>query len=162
MSWTKRDYVNQAFQEIGLAEYIYDLLPEQEQTVLRRLDAMMAGWNSKGIRLGWPLPSSPDNSDIEQDTQTPDVANEAIYLNLAVRIAPMFGKTVSPETKINAKDAYIELIGKFAAPPIEMQFPSTLPRGQGSKPWRTGTSSPFVTPPTDPLQAGEDELIEFQ
>jgi hypothetical protein len=36
---------------------------------LRRLDAMMAEWNAKGIRLGYPLPGSPENSDINAESE---------------------------------------------------------------------------------------------
>ena len=56
MGWTKRQFIEQAFEEIGLAAYVFDLTPEQLQSALRRLDAMMAGWNTNGIRIGWPMP----------------------------------------------------------------------------------------------------------
>lgn len=98
MGWTKRQFITQAFEEIGLAAYVFDLTTEQLQSALRRMDAMVAGWNSNGIRIGYPLPSSPQDSDIDVDTGVPDFANEAIYLGLAVRLAPSFGKTVAPET----------------------------------------------------------------
>jgi len=51
MAYTKRDIVNRAFEEIGLAAYVYDLAPQQLEGALQRLDAMMATWNGKGIRL---------------------------------------------------------------------------------------------------------------
>ena len=52
MGWTKREYIEQAFEEIGLASYVFDLTPEQLQSALRKLDAMLAEWNAKGLRLG--------------------------------------------------------------------------------------------------------------
>mgnify|MGYP003525752305 CR=1 FL=1 len=55
MGWTKRQFVTQAFEEIGLAAYVFDLTPEQLQSALRRLDSMMASWNAKGIRLGYQI-----------------------------------------------------------------------------------------------------------
>ena len=51
MGWTKRQYIEQAFEEVGLAAYVFDLTPEQLQSALRKLDAMMAEWNAKGLRL---------------------------------------------------------------------------------------------------------------
>jgi hypothetical protein len=45
VAWTKREFVVQAFSEIGLASYVYDLQPEQLQTALNRLDSMLATWN---------------------------------------------------------------------------------------------------------------------
>jgi hypothetical protein len=48
VSWTKRDVIGQAFSEIGLASYTFDLLPEQYEGALRCLDAMIAQWENKG------------------------------------------------------------------------------------------------------------------
>lgn len=160
MSWTKRQYIEQAFAEIGLAGYDFDLSPEQLQSALRQLDAMMATWDGKGIRLGWPIAISPGNSDL--DTQAPIItlANEAIYLNLALRIAPGFGKAVSQETKTNAKMAYDAVLLEAARAP-QMQYPGTLPAGAGNKPWRD-YDDPFVRQPDeDPLQVGTNGQLEF-
>lgn len=162
MGWTKRQFIEQAFEEIGLAAYVFDLTPEQLQSALRRLDAMMAGWNANGIRVGWPIPSSPENSELDVDTKVTDVASEAIYLNLAIRLAPGFGKVISPDTKQDADAAYSNLLNQTAAPTPERQLPNTLPRGQGNKPWRTINSSPYSPTPQDPLQAGEDNNINFE
>jgi hypothetical protein len=159
MGWTKRQFVEQAFEEIGYASYAYDLEPEQLESAMRRLDAMMATWNGRTIRLGYPLPSSPEDASLEMETSVPDIANEAIYLNLAIRIAPIVGKTASMETKSSARDAYKELL-KRAAMPHEMQFPETLPAGQGNKPWRY-RDSPFIRPPKDPVDAGPDGEIDL-
>jgi P22 tail accessory factor len=161
MGWTKRQFVEQAFEEIGLAAYVFDLTPEQLQSALRRLDAMMAGWNANGIRIGWPIPSTPDASDLDVDTKVADVANEAIYLNLALRTAPGFGKVLSPDTKADADAAYSNLLNQTAAPTPERQFPNTLPRGAGTKPWRSFNSNQFVKTPDDPLLAGEDNKLNF-
>lgn len=161
MGWTKRQFVEQAFEEIGLAAYVYDLTPEQLQSALRRLDAMMAGWGANSIRIGWPMPSTPDASDLDADTKVPDVANEAIYLNLALRMAPGFGKVLSPDTKADADAAYSNLLNQTAAPTPERQFPNTLPRGAGTKPWRSFNSNQFVKTPDDPLLAGEDNQLNF-
>lgn len=159
MSWTKRQFIEQAFEEIGYAAYEFDLRPEQMQSALWRMDSMMAVWNAKGIRIGYPLPSSPEDSDLEQETGVPDSANEAIYLNLALRIVSTVGKVVSPETKTAAKMAYDTLLAR-AAMPREQQFPASLPLGAGNKTWRT--DRPFVGEPIDPLLAGQDSAIDFE
>ncbi len=159
MGMTKRQYIEQAFTEIGLAGYIFDLTPEELNSALRQLDSMMAAWNAKGIRLGWPMPSSPQNSDLDDTTEINDAANEAIYCGLAVRIAPTFGKTVMGQTQFFAKQAYDQLLA-IAAAPMERQFPQTMPAGAGNKPWRT-YDSPFLRPPQDPLLSGPDGPIEF-
>lgn len=161
MGWTKRQHIEQAFEEIGLAAYVFDLTPQQLQSALRRMDAMIAGWNSNGVRIGYPLPSSPDLSDIDADSGVPDFANEAIYLNLAVRLGPSFGKTVAPETKVGADMAYNNMANQVAQPTIERQMPQTMPRGQGTKPWRN-FNNPFVYAPTKDIDAGSDNHLTFE
>lgn len=159
MSWTKRQLVEAAFEEIGYAAYTFDLQPEQLQSALRKLDSMLAQWNATGVRLGYPVPTEADGSDLDQDSNLPDAANEAVFLNLALRIASSVGKAPAMETKTNAKNAYDRLMA-IAAQPGRMQFPDTLPAGAGSKSWRY-EDDPFVRKPADPLLAAADAPIDF-
>lgn len=159
MGYSKRQFVSAAFEEIGLASYAFDLQPQQLESALRRLDAMLASWNSLGIRLGYPLPSSPEFSDIDAESEVPDSANEAIITNLAVKLAPSYGKQVMPETKATARETYNTLISR-AVLPMEQQLPGTMPAGAGNKPWRV-YDNPFLRPPIDPVLAGQDGQIEF-
>lgn len=160
MGWTKRQFVTQAFEELGYADYVFDLEPEQLQGAVRRLDAMMATWNGRGLRLGYPMPSSPELTDLDTESDVPDAANEAIYLNLACRLAPTIGKTLAMDTRQWARDAYRQLLLK-SAKPGEMQFPNTLPKGAGNKPWRYGDDDAFMPTPSDPLTVGDDGPLEF-
>lgn len=158
MSYTKRQFVTAAFEELGLSAYTYDLQPEDYASAGRRLDAMMATWNGKGVRLGYPLVTNPDNLDLDVDTAVPDSANEAIITNLAVRIAPQYGKVVSPDTKAAAKAAYDVVLAR-AARPLEYQLPSTMPAGAGNKPWVYG--EPFLPGPTEHITTGPEGPLEF-
>ena len=158
MSYTKRQFVEEAFAEIGMASYTFDLSPQQLDACLRRLDTMMATWNARGIRLGYPLPSNPEDSDLDTDTQVPDSANEAVVANLAIRLAPQYGKAVSLDTRTTAKQAYDTLLARAAFPP-EQQFPRTLPMGAGQKPWRF--DDPFMPAPTNPVLSGQEGPLEF-
>jgi hypothetical protein len=159
MGWSKRQYLEQAFVEIGLAGYLFDITPDELNYALRQLDSMIATWNGRGIRIGWPMPSSPQGSDLDDATGAQDSANEAIYCGLAVRIAPTFGKSVSGQTQFFAKQGY-DLLLSLAGVPMERQLPGTMPSGAGNKPWRT-YDSPFIRPPIDPLLSGPDGPIEF-
>jgi hypothetical protein len=156
MGYTKRQFVEEAFAEIGMASYVFDLQPQQLEGALRRLDSMLATWNGKGIRIGYPLPSRPEDSDLDTETLVPDAANEAIITNLAVRIAPQYGKTPSIDTKTAAKQSYDMLLSR-AAMPMEMQLPASMPRGAGAKAY----DDPFVDNPEEPLLAGRDGPLEF-
>lgn len=160
MAWTKRQYIEQAFAEIGLAGYVFDLSPEQLQSALRQVDTMMATWDAKGIKLGWPIALSPGASDLDTLVSDHPWANEAIYTNLAMRIAPGFGKVVQQDTRTNAKLSYDALLLQ-AARPQQMQYSSALPAGAGNKYWRE-TGDPFLQDPNDdPLQVGGNGQLEF-
>lgn len=158
MSWTKRQFVEAAFEEAGYASYTYDLQPEQLEAALRRLDAMIATWNSKGIKIGYPLPTSPENSDLDTETNVPDKANEAIYTNLAIRIAPTIGKTVSRETKVAARSGYKALIND-STKPEQMQLPGNMPAGAGNK--KDSFDRPFLEEPSDNIINGPETEVEF-
>lgn len=158
MSWTKRQFVEQAFEEVGYASYAYDLQPEQLQAAMRRLDSMMGTWNAKGIRIGYPIPSSPESGDLDDETNVPDSANEAIYTNLSIRIAPIIGKAVSMETKTAAKAAYNALL-VLHTKSRQMQMPGDMPSGAGNKPWRW--EDEYLRDPVDPLLVGGDGELEL-
>ena len=132
MSWTKRQFIQHAFDEIGLSPFIYELGTEQFTAALRRLDAMMAAWNARGVSIGYSLPNTPESSQIDDRTGVPDSANEAIYLNLAIRVAPGFGKVVSGDTKVAARQAYDMLVARTAHIP-ERQPPAGFLTGAGKK-----------------------------
>lgn len=159
MGYSKRQFIEAAFAEIGLASYAFDLQPEQLEAARQRLDAMMADWNGKGIRLGYPIPVSPQDGSIDEQTNVPDSAYEAIICSLAVRLAPSYGKQVMNETKATAKQGYDTLMQR-ATFPLEQQFPNTMPSGAGNKPWRV-YDNPFLRPPVSPVEAGPDGPLQF-
>lgn len=154
MGWTKRQFVEEAYTEIGLASYTFDLSPEMAQRGLRVLDSMMATWNAQNIRIGYLLPNSQGESDLDQDSGVTDQANEAVYLNLAIRLAPGRGKQLSADLRISAKQAYNALLAVAIGYPPERQM-YVMPRGAGNK----NICRPFMPAPnTDPLQIGGDGL----
>ena len=159
MAYTKRQFVEAALTEIGLASYVFDIQPEQLEYARRRLDAMMADWNGKGLRLSYPIPASPEQGSLAEETNVPDSANEAVILNLAVRLAPSYGKQIMPDTRLLAKTAYDTVLQRATAP-IELQFPDTLPSGAGNKYWRDA-DDPFMPTPADPVETGPEGILEF-
>lgn len=156
MGWTKQEFIDQAFTENGLAPQVFNVDPDKMVAALRNLDSMMATWYGRGIRLGYPLPSSPGDSNPDDDTGVPDSANEAIYLNLAIRLAPSCGKTVSIETKASAQAAYQVILSAAARP--GRQSSRVLPAGAGNK-W---TRRPFLSPDPVPLEAADGgDVLDF-
>lgn len=153
MSYTKGEIAESALEEIGIAAYEYDISPEQRRSAIRRLDMMVAEWNARGITLSFPI-AKIENSDPDDDSNVPDWAWDAIITNLAIRIAPSYGKQVSIETKASAKHAYTTLCGVFSKPK-EMQFPS-MPKGAGYK----TTEFRFSPEPEDNVLKPVDETFD--
>lgn len=131
MATTKREIIDQAFGELALAGYVFDLTPEELDAARKRLDRMMASWEPK-IYLGYLMPANPNDSDMDEDSGLPDVAIDAVATNLAVLLAPGQGKNLSQDTRIAAKNGFNALLARFATIP-QVQYPGNLPLGGGNK-----------------------------
>lgn len=123
---TKAELVTAALTEIGLAESEFDLSPGELSSGASRLDMMMSTWARKGIRIPYNY-----EGDFGDESGLPDTAFEAVVTNLAKRLAPSYGKAVSPEVHGTAKMSYTSLLQESAAP-LTMQF-DRMPRGAGYK-----------------------------
>lgn len=143
MSYTKENLINDAFDAMGLSSYVFQLKPEDYQSALRKLNSMMAGWYSRGIILPYP-----NDAELDSETNLPDWAIEAVYSNLAVRIAPAFGKTISDELRRTALESMQAVLIKFGGS-LDMQFPETLPKGAGN---RSDIRRDYFSEPYGPLQ----------
>jgi hypothetical protein len=158
--WTKRELVNQAFAELALAGYEFELTPEETQSALIRMDTMLAEWQGRGISLGYNLPASPSDSDLSEPSGLPDYAVSGVYTNLALRTAGMFGKT-PPQTLIAAAAQGMQALWSIAAIPQQQQLRGSMPIGAGNKYWR-GPGRRFVTPPDlSPVQTGPSGNLDF-
>lgn len=156
MSWTKGEIVRDAFTEMGIASYEFDVSPEEIITAIRRLDTMMAQWEIDGIRLSYPQPSSAGGSAPGDASNVPDYALEAMITNLAIRLAPSYGKGISPDTKTTAKNALTSILNRSAMPIPQQKL--TMPKGAGYK----STGTPFTTGPVDVLVAGDDSILDLE
>lgn len=161
MSYTKRQFITAAFTEIGLSSYAFDAEPQAFEEALKRLDSMIADWAIKGLRVGFPLASSPEFSELDAETGCPMHANEAVITNLAIKIAPSYGKMLARETKVAAKDSLNNLY-RYAGvtSPVQKAFPSTMPKGAGHKSWRQN-QNPFFVKEADIPAAGSDGPLDL-
>lgn len=155
---TKRQIITEAFNFIGLAPVVYDLSPEQLESARRQLDSMMATWNAKGVRVGFPISLNPDNGDLDEQTNLPDGCFEACYMELGKRLAPTYGKVLTPDHKSQAREAYQAMLAQLLTMP-RMQMPGGFPLGAGV---RTYLNEPaFSKTPDDPILSGNDGPINF-
>lgn len=131
MGWTKRDIIKQAFREIGVTDYLFDLETDDIRAALRELDTMVAEWDISN--LTYPQPTSPGDSDIDADSTLASYAIPAAYAGLAVRLAPDYGKQVSAETKAMARDGLTKVRQKTSTWPVRLADGHYLPSGAGHK-----------------------------
>lgn len=141
MSWTKKQLLDAAFTEIGLQNYAYDMEPEDIQSAVTTMDAMIANW---GLNLGYSLTSDPSQNLQAQVSGLPIYANQAVYKNLAMELCPRYGKIPPAGLNLQAIRALSALKTKCATIP-QRQFDRTLPVGQGNKPY-IGVADEFFRP----------------
>ena len=151
MNYTKAQLVYAALAEIGLSNYSFDLSTDQLDQALARLDAMMGEWNGRGIRLSYPIAAGPKTINANDDAGIPDWAYEAVITNLAVRLAPSYGKTVSTETRIVATRGMNTLFAKSAKPNPAVLGPMLT--GAGAK-----SSQSFMTQESEVVEQPETSV----
>lgn len=149
---TKLALINSAFTELGLANYVFDLSPEMQQDALTRANRMAAMWDGMLIRLGYSM-----GTDINGEAGLPDTAEECFVLQLAMRLAPTVGKSVSMETRLNARNALNALLTATAKRP-QQAYPAHLPNGSGN---RRGVLEPQYFQTTDETEGLNDGALEY-
>jgi hypothetical protein len=156
VSYTKGDFVKAALAEIGIANYAFDLTTDQLDQALARLDVMMGEWNGRGIRLGYPIASDLKAIESNAESNVPDWASEAVITNLAIRLAPAYGKTVSVDTRTTAVRGMNTLFARAVKPKPARLGPMLA--GAGAK-----QTQPFIAVQSDVDRVDNpDESVDFQ
>ncbi len=155
---TKGYFVVAAMVETGLASSAADIQPDDLQNGVNRLDSMMAEWDASGIHVGYPL-ATPTSTSPATETSVYPYAVEAIALNLAIRLAPSFGRQVMPDTKANAKAAKDTVILRMTSPP-SMHLPNTMPAGAGNRQAQWG-QGPFLVQPDEGITVADEGELDF-
>jgi hypothetical protein len=155
--YSKRGLIDQAFAELGLASYVFDLEPAQVQQAAARLDQIAAIAQQSGLSFGYPN-GEDDSVDVNTVLPIPLAVCAWLVLRLAITLAPSMGKTVQPSTVVGEAHAYNAVLTRFAKP-IEQQMPETMPYGSGNK-FQAAFGRRFYPRPTSPLTL--DGSGEFQ
>ena len=112
---------------------MFNLTADELRDAMRRLDSMMALWTTRDIIFTtvYPQPTTYGGGSLDDATNAPDNALEAMYLNLAVSLAPSYGKALSPDTRGAAKASYTTLLGQYVTG-AQVSLVGTV-RGAGAK-----------------------------
>ena len=125
----KRDIIELAFDDCGLAGYEFDRTPEEQSMALRKLNALMLEWPWN--KLGYAQPAY-GAGQVEGASGLPDAAINAVAQYLALRIAPGIGNTLSAESRASMAHSRAVLFGEIATIP-DMSLPGNTARGQGNR-----------------------------
>jgi len=151
---TKRELAEDAFGEIGFANYAFDLPPGALERAVRRMDSILAEWSGQGIHIGYPLTSKPDPDD---ECDIPDISRRAIILNTAMEIGPGHGKSLSAKQIGEAKKSYKKLLVWAAGNPLERDT-SYLPAGAGNK---NTSYNRFLSKDDDKIASGKEDVLDI-
>jgi len=102
------------------------ITPSEAEDGLTALNDMMNEWNVDGINIGY---ETLDNTDDELFVQLGSLG--AMKANLAVYIAPEYGREVTPALQLRADRSKKSL--RASIPINASEFPDTLPIGSGNE-----------------------------
>jgi hypothetical protein len=136
MATTKRQLVQQMFEECGINGWEFDITPEEKDRALTRLDALMAELRGRGIDLSYNFPTELGGGDLDDVLGTPDQAFYGLATLGAERLAPTMGKTQSPASRM-ALTAAMKAVRSAAAVLVPTLEGPDMVYGSGNR-WRVG------------------------
>jgi hypothetical protein len=126
---TKGSIVIRALGKLGIANYVFDTEAEEDNSALRQLDSLAARWQGKLENFGYIQPNIASLPSDVAGIRQEDV--DAFVSNLAVILAPDYGKTPAPGLMKQAAESRSEMFCKYARR-FEYQLPCRLPTGAGN------------------------------
>jgi P22 tail accessory factor len=118
------EVVRDALQEIIVQASEQPLRPTESATAIRYLNRLVTSWP---FELGYiPVVATSDTLCI------PRYAQRCIVLNLAMELAPQFGQMVSQDLRINASNAYSDLLSRKSKI-TTARIPAGVPMGSGNR-----------------------------
>jgi hypothetical protein len=156
MTTTKKEIIDAAYEEIGLAGYVFDITPDEYTGALNRLNRFGAELDAMGVRFGYQIPTTAQASTINDPSGIPDWAEEGVITNLAVRLARTIGRQIAPDLAKRARESY-KVLTLGTVDLNQMQMPRTMPIGMGN---RRNTKNQQFFAPVDRLQGKNDSFLD--
>lgn len=134
-STTKRMLVEQMFAECGINGWELDIDPDEKDSALTRLDALMWELIGRGIDLGYNFPTAVGQGSLNDELGCGDQAFFGLAVLGAQRLCPTMGKTQSAESKM-ALNAAMKAVRSAAVTMVPtMTLASGTPLGAGNQGW---------------------------
>lgn len=133
---TNIQLIGDALRLINVINEVETPSAEQGATALRVLNQMMEQWEEEGLKLQYFKQTS-----TSADFPCAAYTEPAVTAGLAIRLAPFFGASVSPELAAQFDSGYQTILRKAinaALQPVDM---SHLPLGEGTRTWDIETDA---------------------
>lgn len=141
---TKRQLVEQAYNECMINGWELDITPEEKAMALTRLDMLMNELAGRGLSLNYNFPTAIGGSNLNDTLGCDDQAFYGLAVLLAERLAPTTGKTQSLASR-QALDAAMKAVRAMAQQLVPtVHYGNGTAWGSGNKPW--SQRYPFVAP----------------
>ena len=124
---TAAQVIKAALQRILVQGSEADLEPDEYQDAIFDLNNMMLAYDAQGIRLGYT-----SVSDLGDTITIPPGAIMGTIDNLAIKVAPDYGRTASPEL-IRDAETGLNIMRLLGVNLPETEMPYTLPVGSGNE-----------------------------
>ena len=124
---TALQIVNGTAEKLGVKTAEIPLEAVDYQLILTELNDMLSEWADSGI--------TPTFTEVSRATDIVNINRDAVgavKINLAVRMAPAFGRAVTPALANSANTSYNRLLASVVYIG-EVAYPDTLPLGSGNE-----------------------------
>jgi hypothetical protein len=128
---TKGALVIRALGKIGIANYVFDTEAEEDVSALRQLDSLAARWQGKLEPIGYLQPATNGASLPSDAAGIHEEDVDTFISNLALLLAPDYGKTAAGSLVRQARETQSELFCKYRRR-VEYQLPHRQPTGAGN------------------------------
>jgi hypothetical protein len=134
VSYTKKEIVTKAIKDVLKTDDDFMPSPEDFSACVETLDNLVSDLYASGIRWPYPIPSSPSETNHDDETGIPASAIRAVVKLLALELCPMYGIEPTRATKVSAEKAFSNLFLQDGVAEMRERCPDAmLPRGAGYK-----------------------------
>jgi hypothetical protein len=159
MTTTKNDIIRQALKKLAVTGFDSEVDPSESESALIELESMMAEWDGQGIRVGYNLAVTPEDANGADAAGILDFSRNAIVYNLAIRVAPEYGKEPSAAVVMGASQSMSRLFTAIHYLPIS-QYPRRMPRGSGNTMRDRGYRSRFYDNQPSGIDVENDGFLD--
>lgn len=129
MKTNKQTLFNAAMLYVGIDPTNFGVSDARKQSMIRMMDQMVASWRHE-VRIPYQIHQVYDTAMYTENVYIDQAEADAISLNFALKLAPIYGRQALPATQIQAAKALRNLINRSAVID-EYEMPNNMIRGSG-------------------------------